>query len=59
MQPKDIKVEYYNIQDMVVNNFTKDLLREKHKHCMKLMGIINRLSLKWRTMILNSLYLLI
>jgi hypothetical protein len=42
VQAKDIKVEYQcNTQDMVANILTKALPREKHKYCMKLMGVID------------------
>jgi hypothetical protein len=46
MQPKEIKIEYCSTQYMVVNIFTKALLRGKHEDFIRLMGVTSNLELE-------------
>jgi hypothetical protein len=46
MQAKEIKIEYCGTQYMVVNIFTKALLRGKHEGFIRLMGVTSNLELE-------------
>ncbi len=46
MQAKEIKIEYCSTQYMVVNIFTKVLLRGKHEDFIRLMGVTSNLELE-------------
>ncbi len=38
---KKIQLKFYSIENMVVENWTKSLLRGKHEYCIRKVGVLS------------------